>query len=210
MTKHKLPKLPYEYDALEPHIDKKTMKIHHTKHHQGYVNKLNNALEKHEGHKAHAKLSGRSVQELLTHMHDVPDDIVDAVRNNGGGHANHTLFWQVMTPGGKKPSAKFQKIIANEFDGMEEFKKEFKEAATSVFGSGWAWLVIDHEDELEIMTTSNQDSPHMDGKKPILGVDVWEHAYYLNVQNKRGDYVDNFMNVINWEKVEEFYNKATN
>lgn len=210
MTEHKLPKLPYEYDALEPHIDEKTMRIHHSKHHQGYVNKLNKALAKHEGHKAHAKLSERSVQELLTHMHDVPDNIVDDVRNNGGGHANHKLFWQIMTPGGKKPSATFQKVLADTFGSLDEFKKEFKEAATSVFGSGWAWLVLDHEDELEVMTTSNQDSPHMDGKKPILGVDVWEHAYYLNVQNKRGDYVDNFMNVINWEKVEEHYKNATN
>lgn len=209
MTEHKLPKLPYDYNALEPHIDEKTMKIHHGKHHQGYVNKLNKALQKHKGHKSHAKLEGRSVQELLTHMHDVPDDIVEAVINNGGGHANHTLYWQVMTPGGKEVSETFKEVLADTFGSFEEFQEEFKAAATGQFGSGWAWLVVSHEGELEVMSTANQDSPYMDGKTPILGVDVWEHAYYLNVQNQRGAYVDNFMNVINWEEVERRYKKAT-
>ncbi|MFT4311496.1 MAG: superoxide dismutase [Candidatus Woesearchaeota archaeon] len=190
-----LPNLPYDYDALEPHIDKETMKIHHTKHHQGYVDKLNAAVEGYDDLKA------KNIRKLLEEINDVPDSIKQAVINNGGGHANHSLFWEIMSPKGGKPSGDVLKAIESKWKSFDSFKEEFKKAALSRFGSGWAWLVLNVNGELEIMSTANQDSPLMTGNKPILGLDVWEHAYYLNYQNKRPDYVEEFFNVINWTQV---------
>lgn len=202
--KHELPKLPYEYNALEPHIDAKTMEIHYTKHHQVYVDKLNAALEK------HPKLFDKKVEELLAgNMKIVPEDIKMAVRNHGGGHANHSLFWQIMT--GNKKDNEFKGKIADEikkeFGSFSDFQTKFNDAALGRFGSGWAWLVL-HNGKLEVYSTANQDSPLMDGKIPLLGLDVWEHAYYLHYQNKRADYASAFWNVVNWKKVNELFEKA--
>lgn len=196
---HELPKLPYAYDALEPHIDAKTMEIHYTKHHQGYVNKLNAALEDNEG------LAKQSIEDLLTDLGSLPEEIRTAVKNNGGGHYNHSLFWSSMSPeGGGEPSGDIADAIVESFGGFSEFKERFNEAAKTVFGSGWAWLVIS-KGSLEIVKTANQDNPISEGKKPILGLDVWEHAYYLNYQNKRPDYIEAWWNVINWEEVSKRY-----
>lgn len=192
---HELPNLPYEYDELEPHLDAKTMKIHHTKHHQGYVDKLNAALEGHD------ELKSKNIRKLLTKIQEVPEDIKQAVINNGGGHANHSLFWEVMSPQGGNPVGEILEAINSKWGDFGTFKEEFKKAALTRFGSGWAWLVVNKNGELEIISTANQDSPLMTGNKPILGLDVWEHAYYLNYQNKRPDYVDAFFNVINWTQV---------
>lgn len=190
-----LPKLPYAYEALEPHIDAKTMEIHHTKHHQTYVSKLNDAL------KDHPDLQKLSVEELIKKLDEVPEDIRTAVRNNGGGHANHSFFWQLLSPeGGGEPEAELAGKIDASFGGFDAFREKFKEAALGRFGSGWAWLVKDGE-ALAIMTTPNQDSPLMEGKTPILGLDVWEHAYYLKYQNRRPDYVDAFWNVVHWPTI---------
>ncbi len=187
-----LPDLPYAYDALEPHIDAKTMEIHHSKHHQAYVDKLNAALEGHED------LLGMDVNELIQNLDRVPEDKRTAVRNNAGGHANHSFFWQLMSPeGGAEPTGELGETIKASFGSFEDFKAKFKEAAIGRFGSGWAWL-IKSDDKLEIISTPNQDSPLMDGKTPILGLDVWEHAYYLKYQNRRPDYVDAWFNLINW------------
>lgn len=195
-----LPALPYAYDALEPHIDAKTMEIHHGKHHAAYVNNLNAALEK------HPELADKSLDELLSAIDAIPADIRAAVRNNGGGHANHALFWQLMSPkGGGEPEGRLAKAINEAFGSFEEFKKQFAAAAATRFGSGWAWLVLNREGKLEITSTPNQDTPVMEGKFPILGLDVWEHAYYLNYQNRRPDYVQAFFNVINWDKVADLY-----
>lgn len=195
-----LPALPYAYDALEPHIDAKTMEIHHGKHHAAYVNNLNAALEK------HPELADKSLDELLSAIDAIPADIRAAVRNNGGGHANHALFWQLMSPkGGGEPEGRLAKAINEAFGSFEEFKKQFAAAAASRFGSGWAWLVLNREGKLEITSTPNQDTPVMEGKFPILGLDVWEHAYYLNYQNRRPDYVQAFFNVVNWDKVADLY-----
>lgn len=195
-----LPALPYAYDALEPHIDAKTMEIHHGKHHAAYVNNLNAALEK------HPELADKSLDELLSAIDAIPADIRTAVRNNGGGHANHALFWQLMSPkGGGEPEGRLAKAINEAFGSFEEFKKQFAAAAATRFGSGWAWLVLNREGKLEITSTPNQDTPVMEGKFPILGLDVWEHAYYLNYQNRRPDYVQAFFNVINWDKVADLY-----
>lgn len=191
----KLPKLDYAYDALEPFIDRRTMEIHHSKHHQGYVNKLNKALEK------HPELQDKDVKELLKDIADIPADIRIAVNNSGGGHANHTLFWSIL----KKDvliTGEIKEAIEKDFSSFEHFKEDFTKAAASVFGSGWAWLVV-HDGHLEIMTTPNQDSPLSEGKIPILGIDVWEHAYYLKYQNKRPEYIEAFFNVINWDQVNE-------
>ena len=199
-----LPDLPYPHDALEPHIDTKTMQIHHGKHHQGYTNKLNAALGE------HLDLQGKSVEDLLRTINDVPEDIRTAVRNNGGGYANHSLFWTVMAPdGGGHPSGDLGDAIIEAFLSIDAFKTRFAAAAGSRFGSGWAWLVVDGSGNLQVYSTANQDSPYMQGDTPILGLDVWEHAYYLNYQNRRPDYVAAFWNVVNWDQVAANYSAAT-
>lgn len=202
-TKFELPKLSYNYAALEPHIDAKTMEIHHSKHHQGYVDKLNKALEDHPDHQ------DKSLEELLSGIKKLPSDLQAPVRKHGGGHANHSLFWEIMSPksGGGKPSGDIAKAIDKDFGSFDKFQEKFKNAATSQFGSGWAWLIY-QDGELLIESTANQDSPIMEGKRPILGVDVWEHAYYLKHQNKRGDWIDEFFKVIDWGKVDELYKEA--
>jgi superoxide dismutase, Fe-Mn family len=197
-----LPQLPYAYDALEPHIDKETMNIHHTKHHNAYVTNLNNAIQ------GNAELESKSVEEIVANLDAVPEAIRTAVRNNGGGHANHSLFWQVLSPnGGGAPSGELADAITKKFGSFESFKEEFNKAATTRFGSGWAWLVVNNG-ELEITSTPNQDSPLSDGKTPVLGLDVWEHAYYLKYQNRRPEYITSFWNVVNWDEVTKRYNAA--
>ena len=192
---HSLPALPYPTDALEPHIDKMTMEIHHGKHHQAYVTNLNAALDK------HPELHAKSVEDLLRSINTVPEDIRTAVRNNGGGHANHSMFWQVMGPNaGGAPSGKIADAINGSFGGFDKFKEELKKAGVGRFGSGWAW-VIDQGGKLAIESTPNQDSPLMEGKKVVFGVDVWEHAYYLKYQNRRPDYLDAWWNVVNWAEI---------
>jgi len=198
----KLPDLPYAYDALEPHIDEETMKIHHDKHHQAYVDKANKAIEK------HSELEGKSIEEILSDLESVPEDIKSDIRNHGGGHANHSLYWEVLSPnGGGEPSGDLAEDIKSTFGSFDEFKDEFKAKATGRFGSGWGWLVVNNG-KLEVINTLNQDTPLSIGKTPILGIDVWEHAYYLNYQNKRGDYVDAFWNVVNWDEVAKRYKDA--
>ena len=192
---HQLPSLPYAFDALEPHIDAQTMQIHHGKHHQAYINNLNAALE------AHPDLQGKSVEDLIKDLNALPEAIRTAVRNNGGGHANHSLFWTLMAPNaGGAPTGKAADAITGAFGTFDAFKEQFAKAATTRFGSGWAWLVSS-SGKLAIESTANQDSPIMEGKKPILGLDVWEHAYYLKYQNRRPDYVAAFWNVVNWNTV---------
>ncbi len=191
---YELPSLPYDYKALEPHIDARTMEIHHTKHHQGYVTKVNAALEG-------TAFDGKPIEDVLRSIGDVPEDKRSAVQNNGGGHANHTLFWTVMAPNaGGKPSGDLAAAIDSDLGGFDAFKEAFSNAAATRFGSGWAWLSVDGG-KLVVESTPNQDSPLMAGRTPILGLDVWEHAYYLNYQNKRPDYVAAFFNVINWDAV---------
>lgn len=197
-----LPKLPYAFDALEPHIDAKTMEIHHDKHHQGYVDKLNAALEGHED------LQNLSVEELLMKLDSVPEDIRTAVRNNGGGHANHSMFWTIMSPdGGGEPSGALAEAITKTFGDFASFKKQFSETAAGQFGSGWGWLGYG-KDGLHLHSLPNQDSPLLHGDYPVMGVDVWEHAYYLNYQNKRADYLEAWWNVVNWNAVEERFQEA--
>mgnify|MGYP000900645638 CR=1 FL=1 len=196
-----LPELRYSYDALEPHIDKKTMEIHHTKHHKAYIDNLNKALEGHD------KYKDMDIWQLIENLNILPEEIKTVARNNGGGHLNHTLFWRIMSPnGGGEPTGNLAKKIEKDFGGFSNFKEEFKKAALGRFGSGWAWLVIDKDGRLEIMSTSNQDNPILEGKKPLLGIDVWEHAYYLKYQNKRADYVDAWFNVVDWNQAEMEYN----
>lgn len=196
-----VPKLPYEYNALEPYIDETTMKIHHDKHHQAYVDKLNAAV-------AGKAEESKTVEELLIHLDQVPESIRGAVRNHGGGHFNHTLFWETMGPNcGGKPEGALATAIDAAFGSFDGFKEKFSAAAVGQFGSGWAWLVVSNG-KLEIMALPNQDSPLSQGKTPILGLDVWEHGYYLKYQNKRADYVNAFYNVINWEKVSQLFEKA--
>jgi Fe-Mn family superoxide dismutase len=225
--KHELLKLPYAYDALEPHIDAKTMEIHHTKHHQAYVDKLNDALSKPEA----ANFRNLPIEELLVQLNKIPhtpESIHNALRNHGGGHYNHSLFWQLMTPNAKdrELKGKLADEIKKTFGSVDDFKKKFSEAALGRFGSGWAWLVLipsgeevswDQSDalsstnagvKLAIITTANQDSPVMEGKTPILGLDVWEHAYYLKHQQKRADYIAAWWNVVNWKKASELYEKS--
>lgn len=195
-----LPELPYAYQALEPYIDAQTMKLHHTKHHQGYVDKLNAAL------KDHPHLQQKPIKALLTELDELPNTIQAAVRNNGGGHANHSLFWQVMGPDkGGKPGGQVAKAIAKTFGSFADFQQQFTEAALGRFGSGWAWLVKEPDGKLAVMSTANQDSPVSKGKIPLLGLDVWEHAYYLKYQNRRADYVAAFWQVVNWPQVDENY-----
>lgn len=194
---HSLPTLPYGYDALAPHIDARTMEIHHTKHHQGYVDKLNAALEG-------SDLAEMPVEELMANLDKVSADKRTAVQNNGGGHANHSLFWTILSPEGGEPEGALKAALEAEFGGVDKFKEEFAAAAGTRFGSGWAWLVIS-DGQLEIMSTPNQDNPWMEGKTPILCLDVWEHAYYLNYQNKRPDYIAAFWNIVNWSEVGRLY-----
>lgn len=196
----KLPELPYAYDALEPYIDARTMEIHHSKHHQAYVNKLNGAVD------GQSSLSGKSAEELITDLNSVPSDIRTAVRNNGGGVVNHTFFWSVMTKDASFGGPVAEAIIST-FGSQEQFQEKFSAAAVGQFGSGWAWLVV-ADGKLEIMGTPNQDSPLSVGKTPLLALDVWEHAYYLKYQNRRPDYIDAFFNVVNWDKVNEYYQTA--
>jgi Fe-Mn family superoxide dismutase len=192
---HELPKLPYPFDALEPHIDARTMEIHHGKHHQAYVNGLNAALEK------APDVQSKSLEDLLKSIHSVPEAIRVAVRNHGGGHHNHSLFWQIMGPKkGGEPTGKLADALTSTFGGFDKFKEQFTTAATTRFGSGWAWLVM-AGGRLEVLSTANQDSPLMDGKTPLLGLDVWEHAYYLKYQNRRPDYAGAWWNIVNWEEV---------
>ncbi len=192
---YELPELPYAHDALEPHIDARTMEIHHGKHHQAYINNVNGALEGNE------ELAGKSVEDLVSDLDSVPEDIRGAVRNNGGGHANHSLFWSVMGPGkGGEPGGDLGAAIDAIFGSLDGFKEEFAKAGATRFGSGWAWLVVDGGN-LAVTSTANQDSPLMEGKTPILGLDVWEHAYYLNYQNRRPDYIAAFWNVVDWDAV---------
>ena len=198
-----LPSLPYAYAALEPSIDAMTMEIHHGKHHNGYVNNLNAALEK------HPELAGKSLEELVSNLNAVPEDIRTAVRNNGGGHFNHSLFWTVMSPdGGGEPSGELATAIADSFGDFASFKDTFAKAAATRFGSGWAWLGI-KAGELAVLSMPNQDVPMMEGLTPVLGIDVWEHAYYLKYQNRRPEYVSNWWNVVNWKEVARRYAEAT-
>ena len=190
-----LPDLPYAFDALEPYIDEETMHLHHEKHHNTYVTNLNAAIEK------HPELGEKTIEELLSDMDAVPTDIKTAVRNNGGGHANHSFFWKIMAPNaGGEPTGAIKEAIDEAFGDFATFKEEFKKAAAGRFGSGWAWLVMENG-KLAITSTANQDSPLMEGKTPILGLDVWEHAYYLKYKNVRPDYIEAFWNVVNWEEV---------
>jgi Fe-Mn family superoxide dismutase len=192
----KLPSLPYAYDALEPHIDARTMEIHHTKHHQAYIDNANAALEK------HPELAGKSVEALLRDLNAIPEDIRTVIRNHGGGHANHDLFWTVMKPGGGgMPAGDLAAAIEKAFRGFDAFKAQFETAAKTRFGSGWAWLSVKKDGSLAVSSTANQDSPLSEGLTPILGLDVWEHAYYLKYQNRRPDYVSAFWNVVNWDEV---------
>ncbi len=191
-----LPELPYAYDSLEPFIDEETMHIHHDKHHAGYVKNLNDAIEKHE------ELFSKSAEELITNLNDVPEDIRTVVKNNAGGHVNHSMFWQIMAPkGGGEPSGKLAEEIEKYFGSFSEFQNKFNEAGTKRFGSGWVWLVQDKDGKLDIISTSNQDNPMSEGYKTIMGNDVWEHAYYLKYKNMRADYLKAWWNVLNWEEV---------
>ena len=195
-----LPKLPYAYDALEPTIDKETMEIHYSKHHNTYVTNLNKAVEGTE-------FADKSLEDLITDLSSLPEDIQTAVRNNGGGHYNHSLFWELLSPDQKEMPAELKEAIEDKFGSVDSFKEKFEAAAAGRFGSGWAWLVVGN-DGLEIVSTPNQDNPVMDGKTPVFGVDVWEHAYYLKYQNRRPEYLSNIWNVVNWEKVNELYQEA--
>ena len=201
--KFELPALPYAYGALEPAIDERTMEIHHGKHHQGYIDKLNAAIEK------HPELSGQPLAELLGNLSAVPEDIRTAVQNNGGGHYNHSLFWETMSAGAPTdPGGEITAAINDVFGGFAKFKEEFSQAGANRFGSGWAWLVL-KAGKLAVYSTPNQDSPVTQGDKPVLGLDVWEHAYYLKYQNRRADYIQAFWNVINWDEVERKFAKKT-
>jgi Fe-Mn family superoxide dismutase len=199
---HELPALTYDKDALEPHIDARTMEIHHDKHHNAYVTNLNKALD------GHADLQQKSITELLSDLSAVPESIRGAVRNNGGGHFNHSLFWKIMGPGGGTgPSGELAGAIDAAFGSFDDFKTKVNQAGATRFGSGWAWLYV-KDGKLEIGSSPNQDSPLMDGGKPVLGIDVWEHAYYLHYQNRRPDYLNAWWNVVNWDQVAENFSKA--
>lgn len=200
---HQLPALPYANNALEPHIDEQTMMIHHDRHHNAYVTNLNVALE------GNADLQNKSIEELIGNIDAIPENIRAAVRNNGGGHANHSLFWEVIGPdGGGAPTGTLAEAITSELEGFDKFKEAFAKAGTTRFGSGWAWLSVNKSGKLVVSSTPNQDSPIMEGNTPILGMDVWEHAYYLKYQNKRPDYIAAFWNVVNWSEVGKRYDAA--
>ncbi len=195
-----LPPLPYDYDALEPYIDAETMRLHHDKHHNTYVTALNKALE------GQPQLAARSIEQILENLQEVPEDIRMAVRNNGGGHANHSMFWRLMKPkGSEAPKGELLHILESTFSSLDNFKTAFNDAATKRFGSGWAWLFIDKDGKLQITSSANQDSPLSDAVYPLLGLDVWEHAYYLKYQNRRPEYLSAWWNVVNWEEVERLY-----
>jgi Fe-Mn family superoxide dismutase len=195
-----LPALPYDYKALEPYIDERTMQLHHDKHHAAYVSALNKALEGHED------LATRSIEQLMDTLQDVPEDIRTVVRNNGGGHLNHSMFWRMMKPdGGGEPKAELAHKLNVAFGSFDTFKTIFTETATKRFGSGWAWLVLDSTGKLSVISSPNQDSPYMDGLYPLLGLDVWEHAYYLKYQNRRPEYITAWWNVVNWDEVDRLY-----
>jgi Fe-Mn family superoxide dismutase len=200
---HQLPALPYENNALEPHIDEQTMMIHHDRHHNAYVTNLNAALDK------HPELHDKSLNDLISDLNSVPEAIRTAVRNNGGGHANHSLFWETIGPNaGGAPTGALAAAIESELGGFDKFKADFAAAATTRFGSGWAWLAVSKDGKLKVYSLPNQDSPIMEGDTPVLGLDVWEHAYYLNYQNKRPDYIAAFWNVVNWAEVSKRYDAA--
>jgi len=197
---YELPKLPYDYNALEPHIDARTMEIHYTKHHQAYITNLNNAI------KGKPDLEKKSVEDLISDLKSVPEDIRTAVRNNGGGHINHSMFWQILGPGaGGSPVGNLAQAITGSFGGFDTFKEKFGAAATTRFGSGWAWL-LKNGTKVEVISTANQDSPVMEGKYPVIGLDVWEHAYYLKYQNRRPDYIGAWWSVVNWQEAEKRFN----
>jgi superoxide dismutase, Fe-Mn family len=199
---YEVPDLPYDYNALEPHIDEQTMRLHHDKHHQAYVDKANAALDG-------TDWDGKPVEEVLQNLSSLPDDIRTAVRNNAGGHANHSMFWEIMSPdGGGEPEGDLASAIGDAFGGFDSFKDELKTAGVNQFGSGWAWLVHDGSG-LAVVSTANQDSPVSDGQTPLVGVDVWEHAYYLKYQNKRPDYIDAWWNVVNWPEVARRFSEAS-
>jgi len=203
MAEYTVPPLPYDFAALEPHIDAKTMEIHHDRHHQAYVTNLNAAL------KDHPQLQGKPIEELIADLNAIPESIRTAVRNNGGGHANHSFFWQIMKPGGGgDPTGEIAQAIDAELGGFAAFKEALAKAATTRFGSGWGWLVLTKDGKLAVTSLPNQDSPLMEGQTPILGVDVWEHAYYLKYQNKRPDYIAAWWNTINWDEVNRRYKLA--
>ncbi len=204
MVEFKLPQLPYDYNALEPVIDEKTMILHHTKHHQGYTNKFNAAIKDLSG------LEGMSAEKIIADIDKLPKSVFAAVRNNGGGYVNHSLFWTIMAPGGSDFKGPVAKAIVSSFGSYDSFKKLLSNAANTRFGSGWAWLVVTADKALEIMSTPNQDSPLSQGKTPILGIDVWEHAYYLKYNNRRPEYTDAFFSIINWEEVNRRYEQALN
>ena len=197
---HTLPSLPYSYDFLEPHIDARTMEIHHTKHHQAYIDKLNAAI-------TGTEFENMTVEDLLRHIQDVPEEKRGAVRNHGGGHANHSLFWAILTNAPGEPEGEFRVALESAFGSVQDFKVQFSEKATNQFGSGWAWLTIQNG-ELNIENSANQDSPLMEGRTPIMGLDVWEHAYYLKYQNKRPDYVAAFWNIVNWKEIARRFAEA--
>jgi len=198
-----LPELPYTQDALEPYIDGRTMGIHHDKHHAAYTNNLNKAIE------GNSELAGKNIGEILSSLDSLPENIRTAVRNNGGGYANHSLFWSIMSPdGGGEPSGELAEAINKAFGSFDNFKDNFSKTAMTRFGSGWAWLYVDDNGDLAVTSTANQDTPLMDGLSPLMGLDVWEHAYYLNYQNRRGDYVAAWWNVVNWTKVATNYATA--
>ncbi|GMQ81340.1 MAG: Fe-Mn family superoxide dismutase [Rhodothermia bacterium] len=200
---HTLPDLPYAHDALEPHIDARTMEIHHGKHHQGYVNKLNAALADQED------LAAEKIEKVLREINSVPETIRTAVRNNGGGHANHSLFWNIMSPsGGGSPSGDLAGAIDAAFGSFDDFRSSFSSAAGTRFGSGWAWLVRTASGDLQVYSTANQDNPYMQGDTPLMGLDVWEHAYYLNYQNRRPDYISAFWSIVSWEEVANNFDQA--
>ena len=203
MSSHKLPELGYAYDALVPYIDAKTMEIHHSKHHNAYITNLNNALEQ------APKLQGLDVDTIVSDLAMVPESIRTAVQNNGGGHYNHSLFWSLLSPGKQgRPLGELAGAINSTFGSFDAFKEAFNKAAVTRFGSGWAWLSLDKQGALQVHSTANQDNPLMEGRSPILGLDVWEHAYYLNYQNRRPEYVEAWWNVVNWERAEELYTSA--
>lgn len=199
-----LPPLPYDYSALEPAIDTQTMQLHHDKHHAAYVTNLNNALQ------GLTQFDGQSVEDILRHINDVPDNVRTAVRNNGGGHSNHSMFWQIMKPnGGGAPTGALGDAITAAFGSFDQFKATFTDNGVKRFGSGWTWLVIDQNGKLQALSTANQDSPLMDGQFPVMGNDVWEHAYYLKYQNRRADYLAAWWDVVNWDEVAKRFQQGT-
>lgn len=197
-----LPDLPYAYNALEPYIDEQTMKLHHDKHHAAYIQKANAALEK------HSEWADKSIEEVLQNLQELPEDIRTVIQNNGGGHANHSFFWTILSPdGGGEPEGELKEAIESRFGSFADFKEKFATTAAGRFGSGWAWLVLD-KGELDVIDTLNQDSPLMKGATPLVGLDVWEHAYYLNYQNRRPEYIDAFWNIVDWKEVSKRYEQA--